>query len=961
MKKIIIILVALISFFSATISSNAATNYIYIGDTIEGVRVQLHTDTMNFSMGMEQLVNRSTGELVYCIEPGIHLYDGDYTKTTFISKISEMLSIEEWDYLKILTFYGYGYENRTDLRWYVATQFMVWDYMLRDKGEIYFINNAGEKINPYDTEIKAILKDVENHNIIPSFTNKVSSDSYLKIRTGKEITLIDENNVLSKFDVECNDVNATLKTEGNKLTFKSNSTAVVSLYFYHHDDSRRDGALFYKPSSQTVISRNSFFAPVFLNAEMTTPTIKIIKNSTEDVGLPTSGAKYNIYRSNNTLYKSITIGSDGTYTLLNIPAGEYYLIETEAPYGYQLNTEKIRFTVTTEDLNIEVSDKPIKKEIIIEKYLDNVDGSLELESSAIFKLYKKETNKLISAINTDKYGKIKLSLPYGTYILKQTSGSEGYQFISDYEFKVNAKNDSSTRIILKNKAIYGSLEINKLDQNNNLILDSASFKIRNINTDKYLLIKGKEIIKTKDGKITLDKIPFGEYELEEVDAPTGYLKGDNIKFSIKGQDEAISLNVFNNKITGSVEINKLDKDTKNLILDKAIFKIKNIKTKEYLKWNNSELLETIEGKIRIDNLEYGDYELEEIISPIGYLKEKTIKFKIRNDQEVIHLDVYNNKITGNLEIIKKCENTNDLIMDETIFKIKDLNKNEYLSFNGSDELKTIKGKINIKGIPYGNYLLEEISPPRGYLTKEPTFFSINEEGEAVSIEVFNKRIEGALEIHKVDKDTKELIIDEVTFKIKDIETNKYLIFNGSEEINTKDGIIKLESIPYGKYELEEVSTPSNYIKENNVYFEITENEKIVLIEVENKKRTGTLTIKKLDSNTLKPLESVVFAIFKEDGTLMGEYKTNEEGVINLSNLEIGKYLIKEIVTLDSYELNDEEIEVEIKEGIKSIVSITNRFIIEAPPTGVNEFLISFLISTIMILIGSILCHEKKNR
>lgn len=960
MKKIIILFIALISFFSATINSNAATNYIYIGDTIEGARVQLHTDTMNFSMGMERLINRTTGELVYCIEPGIHLYDGDYTKTTYISKISEMLSEEEWDYLKLLTYYGYGYENRTDLKWYVVTQFMVWDYMLRDKGEIYFINSSGAKINSYDKEIKEILKDIENHNIIPSFTNENSSNSYLKIRTGKETTLTDENNVLSKFDVECNDVNAILKKEDNKLTFKSNSTAIVSLYFYHHDDSKRDGALFYKSSSQTVISRNTFFTPVYLNAEMTYPTVKIKKSSAEDVGLSVGGAKYNIYRKNNTLYKSITLGSDGTYTLSNFPSGEYYLTEEIAPYGYQLNTEKTYFTVTTEDLEINLQEKPIKKEIIIEKYLENVDGNLELEDDAIFELYEKASNRFISTIKTDKYGKMKLNLPYGTYILKQINGRDGYAYILDYEFKINEKSTLSTRIILKNKAIFGSLEINKLDSDSKLILDSASFKIKNVKTGRYLLFKGKETIKTKDGKIILDKIPYGEYMLEEIDPPVGYLKGNDINFEIKAQDEAIILNVINNKITGSVEISKLDKETSDLILEKAIFKIKNVKTKEYLKWENNELLETTDGKIKIDNLDYGDYELEEVISPKGYLKGKSIKFKIRNDREVIFLDFLNEKITGNLEIAKKSQNTKDLIMNETVFKIKDLNKRKYLYFNGSAEIKTLEGKISIKNISFGNYLLEEVYPPTGYLTGEPIFFSIKDDRETVFLEVFNKKIEGGVEIHKIDKDTKELILDEVTFKIKDKETNKYLIFGENEEITTVDGIIKLEGIPYGKYELEEISPPFNYKKASSTFFEITENEKIILIEVDNEKKTGSLTIKKLDTDTLKPLGNVLFAIFKNDGTLLDEYKTNEEGIIELNNLEIGKYLIKEIATLEDYELCDEVIEVEIKEGIKSIVSITNRFIIEVPSTGVNEFLISLLVSTAMILIGSIICHEKKN-
>lgn len=861
MKKITIIVVALIAFFSASLNSRAATNYIYLGEEIDGIRVHMKTNTKNFSMAMEKIINRNTGELLYCIEPGIHLYDGNYEKTTNIDTIKETITKEEWEYLKILTYYGYGYQNRTDLKWYVITQFMVWNYLIRDEGEIYFVNEFDVKKELYESEMNEILSDIKSHDVIPSIASKTFMGESIDIRSGKETVLEDKNKVLAKFDVECNDVHATLKKDGNNLIFKSNSTGDVSIYFNYITDVRKDGMYFYKKSSQTVISRNKEFPLLYLNAHMTLPSVTLIKESADESNLSLKGAIYEIYREDNSLYKTITLDHEGVGVIKNIYPGTYYLKEKIAPYGYQLNKEETPFTVTTEDITLNVKDELIQKEVIIEKYLEDFDKNLSLEKDATFEIYEKTTNKLLNKFKTGADGKYTLNLVYGEYILKQISGTTGYLNSEDLEFSVNE--ESNSRIILKNKEIVGSLEIKKIDQETNELINTpVTFRIKNTKTNEYLKVDGNYKFTINNGFKRIDNIPYGEYEIEEVNAPMGYVKGKNKRFKIKEEGITVYSDISNKKIYGSLEIKKIDQETQELIKLPVIFSIKNIKTNEYLKVGNDYYFTIDSGLIRIDNIPYGEYEIEEINSPMGYVKG------------------------------------------------------------------------------------------------EKQIFTIKEDKKTITMNILNKKIMGSLEIRKVDLNTKELIMDPATFKIKDLKSDKYLKINGTELIKTESGIIKIENIPFGFYELIEVEAPVNYFKKDNISFLIDYDGASITLEVANQKKTGALVIEKLDLDSKKPLENVLFGIYKEDGSLIKEDKTNELGLIEVTDLEVGNYYIKELLSIDNYELNTEEIKVEIKDNIKSTVTVTNRFLIEVPKTSTKEFLVSFNISTVLLLIGYILCYEK---
>ena len=174
--------------------------YIYLGDVIPDLRLYLKTPTVEKYKNMYEIINRNTGEYVYCIEPGVVLKNGYFTSYEFLSQVDLAYEItdEDWDYLRMIANYGYGYKDRWDIKWYAATQFMIWEYILEGRGEVYFVDGNNRKIDPLAEEIAMIENDLKHHGDVPSF---LENDTVMKVHLGDTLTFVDQNQVLDEFQI----------------------------------------------------------------------------------------------------------------------------------------------------------------------------------------------------------------------------------------------------------------------------------------------------------------------------------------------------------------------------------------------------------------------------------------------------------------------------------------------------------------------------------------------------------------------------------------------------------------------------------------------------------------------------------------------------------------------------------------------------------------------------------------
>ena len=174
-----------------------------------------------------------------------------------------------------------------------------------------------------------------------------------------------------------------------------------------------------------------------------------------------------------------------------------------------------------------------------------------------------------------------------------------------------------------------------------------------------------------------------------------------------------------------------------------------------------------------------------------------------------------------------------------------------------------------------------------------------------------------LEILKIDQETKEPIAN-VTFKIK----NKNGDVLGKVTTNEK-GIAKLEGLEPQNVIIKEIEVPANYVlskEEKEVTLKWGEK---TTVEFENELKKGNLRIIKVDKdNNEILLEDVKFEIYDKNGKLVKEVVTDEKGEVNINDLPIGAYTIKEKETKEDYKPTEEK-EIEIKWNETIIIKIEN--------------------------------------
>lgn len=169
---------------------------------------------------------------------------------------------------------------------------------------------------------------------------------------------------------------------------------------------------------------------------------------------PVEGATVEIYKINNDgsdilVYTGVT-DQEGKIYMQDIAIGDYYFIETDAPFGYLINKEKHLFSITENGITYKESFEDDYTVVEFEKR-DFEDGNL-LEGAKIC-IYNLEGEEIACGV-TDQKGKIIFEkLPLGHYYYQEIEAPKGYELNSEkYEFELSDEN-SKLSITLTNDLI----------------------------------------------------------------------------------------------------------------------------------------------------------------------------------------------------------------------------------------------------------------------------------------------------------------------------------------------------------------------------------------------------------------------------------------------------------------------------------------------------------------------------
>lgn len=226
-----------------------------------------------------------------------------------------------------------------------------------------------------------------------------------------------------------------------------------------------------------------------------------------------------------------------------------------------------------------------------------------------------------------------------------------------------------------------------------------------------------------------------------------------------------------------------------------------------------------------------------------------------------------------------------------------------------------------------NITLKETKVPEPYvLSLEEKQVNL-EWGKTASVTFENERKKGNLKIVKVDADDNEIALENVEFELIDSKGNV-----ASKLVTDEKGEAYANNLEIGKYTLRETKTNENYVlSEDEIKVEIKYGQ-VETLQLENEKIKGQIKIVKIseDDNLRNgkpkgtPIQGVIFEIRNENGELLEEIITDENGTAISEELEKGTYKIREIQTNADYEITNQEFTIEILEHQKiEEITITN--------------------------------------
>lgn len=176
-----------------------------------------------------------------------------------------------------------------------------------------------------------------------------------------------------------------------------------------------------------------------------------------------------------------------------------------------------------------------------------------------------------------------------------------------------------------------------------------------------------------------------------------------------------------------------------------------------------------------------------------------------------------------------------------------------------------------------------------------------------------------IEIIKTDEETKKKL-EGVTFNVKYSDTNQ----NIGDFTTDESGKISITGLRRGKITITEKSTKEGYVLDTNPIEIELEYNQIKQVEIHNSLKKGNLKITKIDKDDNKiTIPDVEFQLVDSDNNLIGEYKTDGNGEINVEGLKTGEYVLKETLAPSHYYPLDDEIIVQINWKETTEIKIEN--------------------------------------
>ena len=530
--------------------------------------------------------------------------------------------------------------------------------------------------------------------------------------------------------------------------------------------------------------------------------------------------------------------------------------------------------------------------------------------------------------------------PYYLAVIESYSGTE-YD-IDNRDQRIDLGDGDPNAVInlddieLDNQLKTGSVQVDKEFLNENGAVENitdeqlaeVSFKI--MHNGKYLTFTGSDGNYTYKGEnntgtslklntSTYNFIASGlpareEYTVYEVSGTTGYsFSIDPVTFEVTPNGTVKK--VFTNKaMTGTISIVKHSADG---ILSGWQFRVTG--TAKTGQSYDKTFTTDAKGTITISNLRIGDYKVTEVKTgkTVGYITEDAKDIEVKTDTvTTVNIE---NKPYANI-VINKVDSVKGTALSGATFGIYtdaecEIPAKAYTSATDDTLIDAVITEIE-DGKYTCNFLPIESKDGTTYYVKEltaPDHYAIDTDVHPVTLKTANSTVAvsnnatskfyetplGSVRTTKVDADHPDVLLSGAEFTV--YNSDKATVYGKLAE--TSKGTYQLDEIPAGTYYLKETKAPKYYNIDNTFYqFTISDAGKVVDVSINgndkfpNAPQKGSIKIVKRSADGVLSGWKFEVSGTALNGTPVATktYATDAKGEINISNLLIGTYTVKEV-------------------------------------------------------------------
>ena len=647
--------------------------------------------------------------------------------------------------------------------------------------------------------------------------------------------------------------------------------------------------------------------------ERTYAKIHLIKEDAETGANPQGdatleGAVYGLYARENIVHPDGTTGivhkagdlvstlkvdRKGDAVVKDLYLGKYFVKEIQAPEGYLLDETEHDVecsyeggTVPTIERTVKSTELVMKQPFQIIKAANNGETDADLLKGAGFSAYlkssleKKEDGSydfshaepvILTAdgkteMFTDEKGyACSIPLPYGTYIVRETTTPHNYKPVEDFEITIRENNPDKPQVwkVLLDKEFSAKLKIIKKDDETKkpVLVAGTEFKIYDLDHKKYVeqvttyptVTVHKSFFTDSQGYLILPKnLEIGHYRIEEVTAPDGYVVNKNYVEITVDSDTAYEVDGVSGDVI--IEVSYEDQPVKgNLVV-----------------YKKGEMLSGFE---------------KDFIYKEQYLSGA--EFEVRAAEDICTPDHQ-----------------------------KDADGNRIVLYAKDTLVTTIttgeSGKAVAKDLPLGRYYVVETKAPEGFvLNPEPVKVALTYQDQDTPIVeaeaiVGNDRQKVSISVEKQDAENGQVLSGAVfgIYNKKDIQANGKVLVKADtllqEMTSDENGMATCTlDLPFGEYYVKELKAPEGFVSSDEVLEFVAEYQgqetKIVSLQAVKKNEPTTAEFTKSDLTTGVELEGARLKVMDKDGNVIDEWTSEKDK----------PHVIKRLVVGETYTLHEE--------------------------------------------------------